>query len=344
MKMPRKQRSNRVHFSFPLSSTCSATLVALCAAMHLPAQATCTATATQPLVVTASLTGTQTQPTGPLPSTVYLVSSNLWERANLYCSEWPSTMLPAGATRWRVGGELEISVTTQWFANVAVSLDGQVRLHLQSPTPVAGLLYLWPEFFLDPFQTYTGDITIDVDADGLPDYGARLQSRRPVEIPVTLDASGRDIVVDLDMDASWNFTGPGSANGEARGRWDVVFLPNTFGLERRSGSCVPIDHGRGEPDWRARIVCRLPSQTAPPMVAGFFLLGLAEQNTVIPVPPNCRLLVDNPSFVMPSAMWPTLIRLDIPDVYVPPGLHFYCQGVWLDAQNQVFTSDSIRTM
>lgn len=326
-----------------------ATLLALAMTAPGTAQATMTASVTQPLFVSAYSNGqttTSTQPVGPLPTTsTALTASQTGTMSSLVVGEWPSSTLPAGATGWQVCGELQMSVTSSWGFYATASLTGGVRLHVQSPVPVNGVLYLVPQYdYSSPFQTYSGDLTVDLDGDGVPDHRASAPSSRAVEVPITLDAAGRDVQVDLGMSASWALVGSGTIFGHAIVSWDVLFLPEALCLETSSVGCVPMDFGRVVyTRWKATAGCYLPTPSAPAMVFGGFLFGISEQSVPLPYPPGCPQLVANPVVVAPTRFWPEGIEIDLPDVWIPPGLHFYLQGVWLDSQNQVFTSDSIRT-
>lgn len=325
---------------------------------RLSAQAISTATVTQPWVVTASFwpypAVTQTRPVGPVPANgTTVTASPVGCSSAISAWPWTSPYMVPGGTGWRVVGELRMSYTSQppyMPVNLSTTLTGQVRLHFASASPRSGLLYLLPSFPSPGIQTCSGDVTVDLDGDGVPDFAASTRMGQAVETPITLDATGRDVVCDLNMNGTAGLPpGPGSISGSAIAAWDIVFLPDTFGLERRQLGCVPIGFGRSPyaywvGTWQQSISCYTASQSAPGIVVGFFLLGLAEQNTPWPTSPFCPLLVDNPSLVTPTWTWTNSILMPLPDVLIPPGLHFYCQGIWLDAQNQVITSDSIGTL
>lgn len=321
-------------------------LIALASTANLMAQATCTATVIQPLIVSATGGGTHTRTVGAIPvSGATVVSQSYGVLASAYAGAWTSAQLPSGAVGWRIVCEVQMDLTSQFGINVAESVSGRVRLHFQSQAPVHGFLHCGPEHFFLPLQSYSGDLFLDLNADGVPDFGAIGQDWRPTGLPMTLDAVGWDVILDLNMIASWQLIGAGTAHGDAAGIWDVVFLPNTYGLEMSQTGCIPVDLGR-DPfgSWRMQVAAHVPSQLAPPIVAAIFLIGLAETNNPLPTQPFCSLLVDNPAIVLPSMWGANVLSLTLPDLWVPPGLHFYLQGAWLDAQNQVFTTDSVRTM
>lgn len=315
----------------------------------LAAQAASTATVTQPLVVTASSTGSQTVPVGLLPAGgVRLVSpgaSTTYVRANLDVVPFLPTGLPSGGTGWHLNGSMDISLGFPVGAGSA-SVAGQIQLHFTSPQPVSGLLYMWPGFQNSPpFQGFTGDATLDVDCNGVPDHAASALREQNVQIPVILDSTGRSICIRYNLSGSLSHSGTGGASAYAHAYWNIVFLPGAYGLERRRSGCAPIyiDRGPYVNNWSAAIVVRTVGPAPAPILLGFFLLGLAEQNTPLQAPPNCPLLVASPAALVPSLQTSSVLALYPPNVAIPSGTHLYCQAIWMDTQINVYTSDSIRT-
>lgn len=332
--------------------TCAAGLwlIASCVVDNLSAQATCTATVTQPLVVSVLGYGTQSRAVGALPlSGVSLLQSGVGSSA-LGAYPYVAPYMRSGGAGWRVAGVLDVDSTIQFWHSGNWSLSGQIRLHMQSPTPVQGILYISPEFrHYGPFPTFAGDVTLDIDASGTPDYSCR--QRAPfdaIESVVTLDAVGRDFIIDLNMSASWTFVGPGDMNATAYATWDVVFLPDTYALDTDQVGCVPMGFGRSDypfphAAWDVGLGAS-PPQGVPGIVAGIFLLGTSPQNVPLTTPPYCPLLVADPAVVLPTNWGATGVSLWPPEMQMPPGLTFYLQAAWLNTANQIITSDSVRTL
>jgi hypothetical protein len=304
------------------------------------AQVVCTVAVTQPLVVTAN-TVTQSQPVGPLPQsdlTLRTASGTASSQIQLYYY-LGGPILPPGVTGW--GFDCQISVAASYpFGGGGASQSGRVLLTFSSPQPVDGVICLRPTF-AQQFQVFSGDLTIDTDMDGVPDYFASLQHEQEVDFPLTLDANGRSMAIDFSLNG---FT---TANSGADGaaHWDVVFLPGTYALEKCATGCVPLTFWRNPSTFfSVGIVCDVTSTAQVPIAAGLFLLGLGPQNVPLPFPPFCPVLVANPAIVPPDGIDMGSLGLFPPDVSLPHGLQFYCQAVWLDAQGNVQTSDCIRTM
>jgi hypothetical protein len=181
--------------------------------------------------------------------------------------------------------------------------------------------------------------------DGIPDYFASTQYPQDVNIPLTLDANGRSMAIDFSFSGSVNQWSPNGVGGEAEAYWEILFIPNTYALERYATGCVPLTFARDPYNHYTLIIASsATSQSQVPLAAGLFLLGLAPQNTLLSVPPYCPLLIANFTLVPPGGISASDVGLFPPDLPIPPGLQFYCQAVWLDAQGNLLTSDSIRTM
>lgn len=318
-----------------------------CTCAFAGAQATSSAFVTQTLTAVSSSTGSQTFPPGPVPSSGVRVETSPQNTIRAALGVLPASpgsgnTFPAGTTGWTVGGGVHIAFG--FCCNATASTSGRVLLHFASPQAVSGLLYLQPNFTHYPtLQTLQGDVTVDIDVNGVPDYATRTQFQQGVPIPVTLGPAGMTIGVDIAMSGSWWYNGTNSVSGEAAATWTIVFLPGTYGFEQFGTGCHPAIIARTSA-WGPAFGCRLPTANPVTIVMGFFLVGLAPQNTPHPHPPNCPLLVASPVVVTPTVLYPRSIWLYPPDIALPPGLQFYGQAIWLNTLGEVITSDSVRTM
>jgi hypothetical protein len=320
-------------------------VLSLCVSVR--AQAVSSVVVTQDLVVTSSTTGTWTFPAGPVPQAGLSLTTqgqnSCWSRIDL-SPDGGLAPPPPGGTGWWLDGTIHISLSPPG-GYAAVSLTGSVILSFSSPQPVNGVLYLRPYFRLLGFNSFSGDATVDVDLDGIPDYSASTQYPQDVNIPLTLDANGRSLAIAFSFNGSvsqWSING---VSGEAGAYWDILFIPNTYALEPYATGCVPLTFARDPySSYSLGIASTATSQSQVPIGPGLFLLGLGPQNTPLPFQPFCPLLVTNLTLVPPDAFAAYGIGFHPPDLPIPPGLQFYCQAVFLDAQGNVLTSDSIRTM
>ncbi len=314
----------------------------------LVAQVVCTATAVQPLVVSAVRNGSpvsQTFPAGPLPPSGVVLDTPGQSSiaARVSAAPWPASYLPpGGGAGWVLSGNVNVAFGFPGGYGAA-SHSGRVQLRFHSPQPVSGLLYLWAGFLHSPqFQHFNGDATVDIDCNGIPNYRASVLDGSNIQIPMTIDNTGRSICVDLAMVGSWIYSGNNSIQGYATAHWTIVFLEDSYGLGRHATGCSPMEFSRDPfASWRVRISV---GAGVAPIAAGFFLLGLGTQNVMLPNVPNCPLLVSSPALVPPDIIGPTGMGLFPPDVHIPPGISFYCQAMWIDTQGWMLTSDSVRTM
>jgi hypothetical protein len=325
-------------------------LVSICCSTA-NAQVVATATVSQTLVAHSSTTGSNQILPGPVPAGGISLQSPGSSSTRARTSFGPlggplGYPLPPNAVGWGFG--VELNGFSSWNFPATSSVSGRVVLTFQSPQPVRGVLFLAPSFSEYPaFTSITGDITVDRDGDGIPDYFLRSQSST-VEIPLTIDASPVAIAVDSSLAATLVNPSSTGRSATAYAQWWVVFVPGTYALETYATGCFPLWVQR-HPATSSRLAPTLEcmSTGADPVLV-FFLLGLSEQNVPMSLPPHCPLLVGSHSFMQPTgtsrSSGGTQMWLSLPHYEIPSGLQFRCQAVWLDALGSVFTTDAVRTL
>lgn len=308
------------------------------------AQVVASATASQPLVASSSVSGSVQFAVGPLP----IDGLSLWTPGNsgtnaiVYVDTLSSSQL-VGATGWSL--YINLNASTSWSPNWAAA-TGQLLVQFQSPQPVDGVLFFepyWSEWW--GLSSITGDATVDIDSDGLPDFSARTppSTGTSVELPCTIGTTP------LSVTLNWNVTGSLLAmgqplSGSMRFGWKVSFVPGTYALEPYGAGCTNLWVDRswwGASPMSPHLVCGPGSGSD--MVVGGFLLGFGQQNTSLSLPPQCPLLVANPTLVPPTLIGPHGMFLDLPHFQLPLGVQFLCQGIWLDAAGLVISSNAVRS-
>lgn len=323
--------------------------VVLCA-QGAPAQVTADVTVVQQLVTLGSGASASTLGPGPIPASGAFVTSGTSNRASI--GIWPhdgfSTILrspPPGLVGWRVGGGLDIHYA--FGTPGSASMSGAVRVRFTSAHAVSGALVLIPDVgHYGDYTTLVDNYGLDMDCDGQPEYLARAGTSSQFEVPVTIGPAGLDVCVILNLSVhhqgtmNWRWE-----NTRVSRSWDVIFVPSAYGVEKYATGCVRLWTYRSWVGFGQSAYVG-PDPSAPSIAVGFFLVGLAPQNSPLPYAPFCSQFVASPALVLPTHQ-PYHGRHmglgPLPPIVLPPGLQVHLQGIYLDQLGGLQTSHAVRT-
>jgi hypothetical protein len=275
---------------------------------------------------------------GPVGGSGFLVSSG--SNGNYSQLELRPIQLTApGSIGW--SSLADIRAVAPPTATGTASLVGRIELRLSAPQPTTGVLILLPNRWNSSFGTISGDQSVDVNNDGIPDYFAGTSN--PIEIPLTVGPSGWPLRIDFNLGLSVQPQPGGTTwSGMARG-FRIVFAPNIYGIQDLAPACGSwFASGRTLPDLNYQFSVSSPYPQA--MAWALLAVGLASSNVILPAPPGCPLLVDSPALLLPhDDSWPFTKTWTLPALPpLPLGLQVYAQVVGSHSAS-VFTGNLVRT-
>lgn len=248
----------------------------------------------------------------------------------------------SGAIGWRIYSD--IRTTTAGPGPGTASISGRLELTCTLPQQRSGVLILTGQWWTSSLNGANGDVTIDVDRDGSPDYFAG--NGLHTEIPLVVGPQGTSIWIDLGLGVTTPWIG-GTTIGGAYRIWEILFVPDGYGVEKFASGCIGgFSWWRQASDLSLQLSILDPNAPGPgPTIFGaWLLLGVAPAAAPLPFPPNCLQMVQMPSLLAPDAYSsPWTKHWALPEVVLPPGLQAYAQVVWMRNDLSVFATDALRT-
>lgn len=306
------------------------------------AQVTAIALVTQRIQVQYTGYPAATLPVGVVPAS----GATAFTGGTFGPSSWVTVApLPTIGLTGSQGWTVEVGAVNFTAGPVVVStFTGRVLLQFAAPLPRSGVLALTPVRTTSSAATVTGDVTVDVDGDSVPDYFVSTSGY--TEIPLTVVATGTAIAIDLALQVTTQWVA-GTTIGEAHRDWKVMFVPDTYGMELAAPGCAGgLTVTRSPTSFfpKFTLVDPFASGPATTIVAAWLALGLAPAAIQLPFTPFCTLGVQSPAIFDPNASsGPWIKNWELPAVQLPPGLQFHAQVVWMRTTGQVYATDVFRT-
>jgi hypothetical protein len=300
------------------------------------AQTTAAVSIVQPIQLLVSGSAPATLNVGPVPPAgVSLYSGN----PSVVQIEPVATNFGLGAVAWKVLADVRMTTTGPVATG---SLSGRVQIVLTTPSACSGVLILMPSFWNSSLSTFTGDLTVDTNCDGVPDWFAATSPH--TEVPLVVGPAGTPVWVDFGLGISTNWVG-GTTHGGASRTWQVVFVPNVYGVSRYATGCIGgLNYGRAVGSLMPQIDVWDPYQPspAPTIRAGFLVFGTAPAAIQLPMAPFCMQHVQAMTILAaPPNGWS--LSWTLPLAVLPPGLTCFAQVVWLHNNGAVYATDALRT-